>query len=141
MSIFNSEGMMESRFSKLKLLIGRANFEKLKRSKVAVVGMGGVGSYAAEALARAGIGNLLLIDFDDICITNVNRQIHALDNTVGMSKVEVMRDRILLINPEIKIEILKEQYTEENSSIIQSNLDYLVDAIDNVNNKVHFYLG
>ena len=128
---------MESRFSKLKLLIGRANFEKLKRSKVAVVGMGGVGSYAAEALARAGIGNLLLIDFDDICITNVNRQIHALDNTVGMSKVEVMRDRILLINPEIKIEILKEQYTEENSSIIQSNLDYLVDAIDDVNNKVH----
>jgi len=97
-------------FARTKLLIGEEGVNRLRSAKVAIFGIGGVGSYTAEALARAGVGHLVLVDKDDICITNLNRQIHALHSTVGKSKVEVMKERILDINPEAKVEAIQEFY-------------------------------
>ncbi|WP_034638977.1 tRNA threonylcarbamoyladenosine dehydratase [Desulfofalx alkaliphila] len=125
------------RFSRTELIIGSQGLHKLKCSKVAVFGVGGVGSYTVEALARAGVGHLLLVDSDDVCLTNINRQIHALDNTVGQAKVKLMADRVKLINPDIKVEAVKEFYTPENGSrFVTSDIDYVVDAIDNVRGKL-----
>ena len=90
-------------FSRTELLIGTDGLEKLNNSKVAIFGIGGVGSFTAEALGRCGIGTLVLIDYDDICITNINRQIHATRKTVGKPKVEVMKERLLDINPDANI--------------------------------------
>ena len=98
---------MENRFQRLKLLIGEKNFAKLNESTVAVFGVGGVGSFTVEALARSGIGHLILIDKDNIDETNINRQLHALTSTVGKSKVEVMRERILDINPAAQVEAIQ----------------------------------
>jgi tRNA A37 threonylcarbamoyladenosine dehydratase len=108
------------RFSRTELLIGHQGLERLKNSSVAVIGLGGVGSYAAEALCRAGIGRLSLIDFDDICLTNVNRQLHAMDGTVGKSKASVMAERLSLINPQAEIIPSKEFYGAENSVFLLS---------------------
>nr|WP_204617450.1 tRNA threonylcarbamoyladenosine dehydratase [Desulforadius tongensis] len=119
------------------MLIGPGGLEKLKNSKVAVFGVGGVGSYTVEALARAGVGHLVLVDFDDVDITNINRQLHALDNTVGRAKVELMAGRVKLINPEIKVQAVKEFYTPENGEqLLAGDLHYVVDAIDNVTGKL-----
>ncbi|MEI8356451.1 MAG: ThiF family adenylyltransferase, partial [Deltaproteobacteria bacterium] len=87
------------RFSRTELLVGSQNLEKLKNSTVAVFGLGGVGGYAAEALCRSGVGRIIIIDFDDVCLTNINRQIHAMDGTVGKSKALLMAERLRLINP------------------------------------------
>jgi tRNA A37 threonylcarbamoyladenosine dehydratase len=87
------------RFSRTEILVGSDGLEKLKQASVAVIGLGGVGAYSAEALCRAGIGRLSLIDFDDICLTNINRQLHAMDGTVGRAKAAVMAERLSLINP------------------------------------------
>ncbi len=128
---------MLHRFSRTELLIGPDGLEKLKNSKVAVFGVGGVGSYTVEALARAGIGHLVLIDYDDVCLTNINRQIHALQSTVGEPKVELMKKRVLEINPQAGIETLREFYSPENGDrLVSDNLDYIVDAIDNVTGKL-----
>lgn len=128
---------MLDQFSRTKLLIGEEGIKKLKEAKVAVFGIGGVGSYTAEALARAGVGNLVLVDKDDISITNVNRQIHSTIKTVGQAKVEVMRERILDINPEAKVTVFNEFYLPENAStMISKDYSYIVDAVDTVTAKI-----
>lgn len=129
--------MITNRFSRTEMLIGPEGVQKLKDSKVAVFGVGGVGSYTVEALARAGIGELVLVDFDDVDITNINRQLHAMENTVGRAKVELMAERTKLINPEIKVQAIKKFYTPDNGAeLITADLDYVVDAIDNVTGKL-----
>lgn len=128
---------MQHKFSRTEILIGKEGLEKLKNSTVMVFGVGGVGSYTVESLARAGVGHLILVDYDDICLTNINRQLHALHSTVGQAKVEVMKKRIEEINPKAEVEALKEFYTKENAGhLLSRRIDYVVDAIDTVSSKV-----
>src|SRR5664279_3407174 len=108
------------RFSRTELLIGPEGLAKLKKSSVAIFGLGGVGAFAAEALCRAGIGRLTLVDFDDICLTNINRQLHAMDGTVGKAKTDIMAGRLRLINPEADICPFKDFYSAENSDFFLS---------------------
>jgi len=130
------------RFSRTELFIGHERLDRLKKSSVAVIGLGGVGSYEAEDLCRAGVGKLSLIDFDDICLTNVNRQLHAMDGTVGKSKASVMAERLSLINPQADIVPFKEFYGAENSDFILSpGYDYVVDGIDHFTSKLHLILS
>ena len=130
---------MEKNFTtRTGLIIGDEGINKLKNSNVIVFGVGGVGSFAAEAIARAGVGNLTIVDFDDVDITNINRQLPALHSTVGKYKVEVMKDRILDINPDINIKAIREVYNKDTSeSILCENYDCVVDAIDMVTSKIH----
>lgn len=130
---------MEKNFTtRTGLIIGEDGVEKLKNSNVIVFGVGGVGSFAAEAIARAGVGNLTIVDFDDVEITNINRQLPALHSTVGKLKVDVMKDRILDINPDINIKAICEKYNKETSDkILVEDYDYVVDAIDMVTSKIH----
>ncbi|WP_018661075.1 tRNA threonylcarbamoyladenosine dehydratase [Heyndrickxia acidiproducens] len=129
---------MLHQFSRNELAIGQEGLQKLKNSSVAVLGIGGVGSFAVEALARSGIGKLILVDKDDIDITNVNRQIPALLSTVGRSKADLMKKRIADINPECECISLKMFYTEETyEAFFQYNPDYVVDASDTIIYKVH----
>jgi tRNA A37 threonylcarbamoyladenosine dehydratase len=126
------------RFSRTELLIGAAGLSQLKNATVAIFGLGGVGSYAAEALCRAGIGRLVLVDFDDICLTNVNRQLHAMDGTVGKAKVQVMAQRLRLINPDAEVVPYQDFYAAENSEfLLADHYDYVVDAIDHITSKLH----
>lgn len=128
----------DSFFHKTGLLTGEAGLEKLKASQVAVVGLGGVGSHAAEALCRCGVGRITIIDPDRVEESNINRQLPALNNTIGQYKAEVMAQRMLEINPDLKLNYLTCPYNEGNSSIIsQSNYDYVVDAIDSFQDKIH----
>ncbi len=128
---------MSHPFSRTELLIGAEGLKKLKNSKVAIFGIGGVGSSVAEALARSGVYTLILIDDDHICLTNINRQVHALHSTVGKSKVEVMKGRILDINPKATIITYKEFYDSENAEkLLYNDYDYVVDAIDTVDSKL-----
>ncbi len=130
-----------SRFSRTELLVGREGTEKLAASTVAVFGVGGVGSYAAESLARAGVGHLVLIDHDIIAESNINRQIHALDTTVGRKKTQVMKERILSVNPEARVDTIEEFYTpEEADRFFSVPYDYVVDAIDTVTGKIDLVL-
>ena len=129
---------MEHIFSRTELLIGKSGLEKLRKSTVIIFGIGGVGSFAVEALARVAIGHLILVDSDDIGLTNINRQLHALHSTVGEAKVEVMKRRILEINPEAKVETIMEFYSAANAErLLGRKLDYVVDAIDTVASKVN----
>ena len=124
-------------FSRTELLIGQEGLKKLTDSTVAVIGIGGVGSYAVEALARAGVGHLILVDDDEICLTNINRQIHALRSTVGRPKVEVMAERIKQINPKMTVTSLQmfiNSETEEQVFTLQP--DYVIDAIDTISSKL-----
>lgn len=124
-------------FSRTELLIGREALEKLKKSKVAVFGVGGVGSFAVEALARSGVGTLVLVDKDDICITNINRQIHATTKTVGKPKVEVMAERIKDINPLCDVVTYKMFYNKDTAKeLLNDDYDYVIDAIDTVSSKI-----
>lgn len=126
-----------NQFSRTELLIGKDGIEKLKNAKVIVFGVGGVGSFIIEGLARAGIGNIIIIDPDCYDITNINRQIGALHSTLGMSKVEVMKKRILDINPNAKVEAYKpEEIKGGEENIISSQIDYAIDAIDTITNKI-----
>lgn len=127
---------MLNQFSRTELLIGKENIEKLNKSKVAIFGIGGVGSFVVEGLARAGIGNFVLIDHDIVSETNINRQIIATTKTIGMSKVEVARERILEINPDAKVEIIKEFFMPDSKKILDNSIDYIVDAIDTVTAKI-----
>ena len=128
---------MNPQFSRTENLIGTYALQKLENCHVAVFGIGGVGGYVVEALVRAGVGKIDLIDSDCVDITNINRQIIALHSTVGKPKVEVMRDRILDINPNIKVTIFPILFLPENSHIFDfSKYDYVVDAIDNVTAKI-----
>ena len=130
---------MEKNFTtRTSLIIGDEGVDKLKNCNVIVFGVGGVGSFAAEAIARAGVGNLTIVDFDDVDITNINRQLPALHSTVGRYKVDVMKERILDINPDINIKAIREVYNKDTSeSILSEHYDYVVDAIDMVTSKIH----
>jgi len=127
------------RFSRTELLIGMRAMENLRNSSAAVFGVGGVGSFAAEALARSGVGRLILIDNDIVCETNINRQVHALGSTVGMPKVEVMKNRILDINPEAVVETLRIFYLPGTDSV-SWDYDYAIDAVDTVAAKLDIIL-
>ncbi|TJY41405.1 tRNA threonylcarbamoyladenosine dehydratase [Cohnella pontilimi] len=129
---------MLHQFSRTELAIGPEGLETLKNSTVAVLGIGGVGAIAAEALARTGVGRIVMIDKDVVDITNINRQIHALTTTVGQPKVDLMRDRIQLINPECDVVSLRMFYTEETyEELFKYPLDYVIDASDTISYKIH----
>ena len=129
--------MSLNEFCRTELLIGEEGIEKLHNSKVIVFGIGGVGSFVVEALTRAGVGNLILVDNDTICISNLNRQIHATQVTVGNVKVEAMKARVLSINPNCNVEAKQEFITADNiQEIIPEDIDYVVDAIDTVTSKL-----
>jgi tRNA threonylcarbamoyladenosine dehydratase len=129
---------MLHQFSRNELAIGKEGLDILKNSTVAVLGIGGVGSFAAEALARSGVEKLVLIDKDDVDITNVNRQVIALLSTVGRPKVELMKERIADINPKCEVIALKMFYTEETyEEIFGYNLDFVIDASDTISYKIH----
>lgn len=128
---------MPNEFSRTEMLIGKEALEKLARSRVAVFGIGGVGSFVVEGLARAGVGRLVLVDDDCICLTNINRQIHAARSTLGKPKAEVMRDRVLDINPGAEVVVHKTFYTPENArELVRPDYDYIVDAVDTVTAKI-----
>lgn len=127
----------QNQFSRTELLIGKEAINKLKKAKVVVFGIGGVGSYAVEALVRAGVGKLILVDNDVISITNINRQIHANVKTINLSKVQVMKDRIMDINTECNVKTYQTFVKEDNiETIIDEDTDYVVDAIDTVTSKI-----
>ncbi|NIK75928.1 tRNA A37 threonylcarbamoyladenosine dehydratase [Paenibacillus castaneae] len=129
---------MLHQFSRTELAIGPEGLALMKGSTVAVLGIGGVGGIAAEALARTGVGRIILIDKDVVDITNVNRQIHALTTTVGQPKADLMRDRIKLINPDCDVVALRMFYTEETyEQFFEYPLDYVVDASDTISYKIH----
>lgn len=128
---------MQDQFTRTELLIGKEGLKKLQNAKVAVYGVGGVGSYVVEGLARAGIGHLVLTDNDYVDVTNINRQIHATHNTIGKSKVEIEKERILEINPKVIVEIYQTDTLEKpEEEIIDSSFTYVVDAVDTVTTKL-----
>jgi tRNA A37 threonylcarbamoyladenosine dehydratase len=123
------------------MLIGEENLKKLKKYKVAVFGIGGVGSFVVEGLVRCGIENFVLVDNDKVDLTNINRQIHATIKTVGHMKVDIMKKRILEINPDSKVEISKEFYLpNDNFKVIKKDYDYVIDSIDTVTGKIGLVL-
>lgn len=124
-------------FSRTELLLGTESMNKLRNSTVAVFGIGGVGSYTVEALARCGIGKLVLVDDDNICLTNINRQLHATTKTVGKAKVDVMAERVLDINPKAKVITFKKFYSKDTADeLLSPEYDYVVDAIDTISAKI-----
>lgn len=127
---------MLNQFSRTELLIKKEGIEKLNNAKVAIFGIGGVGSFVVEGLVRAGIGNFVLIDNDDVDITNLNRQLIATRKTIGKSKVEVAKERILEINPNANVEIHQEFFMPESKEILNDTVDYIVDSVDTVTAKV-----
>lgn len=132
---------MEERFSRTEALIGAEAMEKLKNAKVAIFGIGGVGGYALEALVRAGVGELDLIDADKVAESNLNRQIIATADTVGEYKTEAAKARALSINPEAKINVYNLFFTKDNSSDFDfGRYDYVIDAIDTVSSKIELVL-
>ncbi|MGL4773219.1 MAG: tRNA threonylcarbamoyladenosine dehydratase [Clostridium sp.] len=129
--------MLQHSLSRTELLIGKSGLEKLAASKVVVFGVGGVGSFTVEALTRAGVGNLVLIDDDTVCLTNLNRQIHATYSTVSKVKVEVMKERIISINRKCNVTTYQSFVTPDNlTDFIPEDTDYVVDAIDTVTAKL-----
>lgn len=128
---------MLNQFSRTEMLIGKEGIKKLSNAKVAIFGIGGVGSYVAEALARSGVGNFILVDNDKVTITNINRQIIATTKTIGQYKVDLMEERILDINPNAKIETYKTFYMPDcKEKILDNSVSYVVDAIDTVTAKI-----
>ena len=132
---------MLNQFSRTELLFGKAAMEKLASSRVAVFGIGGVGGYTCEALVRSGVGAFDLIDDDKVCLTNLNRQIIATHKTVGKYKAEVMKERMLEINPDVKVEIHKCFFLPENADEFPfEDYDYIVDAVDTVTAKLELVM-
>lgn len=128
---------MLNQFSRTELIIGKQGLNKLKKAKVAVFGIGGVGSFVVEGLVRAGIYSFIIIDNDKISMTNINRQIHATTKTIGEYKTKIMKQRILEINPLANVETIEEFYLPENSDkIFNNSWTYIVDGIDTVTSKV-----
>lgn len=126
----------DQRFSGTRRLYGHQEVEILRAAHICVIGVGGVGSWAVEALARTGIGELTLIDMDDVCVTNINRQIHAMSGTVGQSKIEVMAERVKAINPDCIVHLVDDFITPDNlAQYISKDFDYVLDAIDSVKPK------
>ncbi len=132
---------MENQFSRIENLIGSDYLEKLKNARVAVFGIGGVGGYVVEALARAGVGNIDIIDNDTVSITNINRQIIATHSTLGKQKTEVMYERVLDINPNANVKLFNTFFLPENSSKFDFSIyDYIVDAVDTVTAKIELVI-
>ena len=132
---------MLNQFSRTQLLLGQENMERLSRAKVAVFGIGGVGGYVAEALARSGVGSLVLVDNDTVCLSNINRQIIATHKTLGRYKTEVMKERILDITPQARVEVRNCFYLPENAHEFDfSEYSYVVDAVDTVTAKLEIIL-
>ena len=128
---------MVNQFSRTELLMGKENIDALKKFRVAVFGIGGVGSYAAEALVRGGIGTIDIIDNDRICLSNINRQLYATHRTIGEYKVDVAEKRIKELNPQITVNTYKTFYTPETADEFNfSQYDYIIDAIDTVAGKI-----
>lgn len=128
---------MNDFFSRTEMLIGSKELNILSQSKVAVVGIGGVGSYAVEALARSGVGAIVMVDGDSVDRTNINRQIHANVHTIGLPKVHAMKERVLSINPIIEVETYHMEYNSETSQmLIERDYDYVIDAIDTISAKI-----
>ncbi|MGZ3806527.1 MAG: tRNA threonylcarbamoyladenosine dehydratase [Bacteriovorax sp.] len=124
------------RFGGIARLYGVEGLKNLLNSHILIVGLGGVGTWAAEALARSGVGSITLVDLDDICITNTNRQIHALEGMIGKMKVSAIADRIVAINPQCKVLAIEDFFTAETGPmILDRNYDYVLDAIDSLQNK------
>lgn len=127
---------MPNQFSRTELLIGKEGIRKLQQSKVAIFGIGGVGSFVVEGLVRAGIGNFVLIDHDIVEETNLNRQLIATKQTIGKPKVEIAKERILEINPNATVEIYQEFFGKEKEHILDNTISYIVDAIDTITAKI-----
>ncbi len=128
---------MDKKFSRTEMLIGNEGMEKLNDAKVAIFGLGGVGSFVCEGLARSGIGNFILVDYDKIDETNINRQLIATVKTVGKYKVDLMRERILEINPDANVETYKEFYMADSEiDILTEDLSYAVDCVDTIMAKI-----
>lgn len=128
--------MKESnQFSRLELLIGNDNLKILQEKTVLIVGIGGVGGYVCESLARSGIGKIIIVDFDIVDITNINRQIIALHNTIGKKKIDVMKERLQQINPNLEIVCYDLFFNEESKYILDNKIDYVVDACDSIDSK------
>jgi tRNA A37 threonylcarbamoyladenosine dehydratase len=131
-----------TRFSGLARLHGAAGLERLRGAQVCVVGVGGVGSWTVEALARSGIGALTLIDLDDVCVTNVNRQLPALDGQFGRPKIDVLAERVRLIQPECRVTAVAEFFTESSAArLLEPRYDFVVDATDKLANKCLLIAG
>ena len=127
---------MLGQFSREELLIGKESVEKLNNSKVVIFGLGGVGSYVAEGLARAGIGSFILVDKDIVDVSNINRQIIATSKTVGRPKVDVQKERILEINPDAKVEVYQQFFMPVSKDVFDSLASYVVDCVDTVTAKI-----
>ncbi len=130
---------LSRRFDRTGRLLGDEAMARLAAARVVVFGLGGVGSYAVEGLVRSGVGHLTLVDFDDVCVTNINRQLHATARTVGKGKAELMAARCREINPEAQVTAVKEFYREElaEALLAPGGQDFVVDAVDNVKAKLH----
>ena len=127
----------ETRFGGIARLYGRAGLERLRAAHVCVVGIGGVGTWAAEALARSGVGAVTLVDLDEVCVTNINRQLHALTETVGRAKVEAMAERLRAINPDCRVTAEQKFFNEQTAAgLLAPQFDFVIDAIDDVTNKI-----
>ena len=132
---------MLNQFSRTELLIGKEGIEKLQNAKVAIFGVGGVGSFVVEGLVRAGVGNFIIVDDDKICLTNLNRQIIATRKTIGKYKVDVAKERILEINPKANVETYQEFYMPNSeTNIINESLSYVVDCVDTVTAKIELVM-
>lgn len=130
--------VLHRRFDRMGRLVGDTVMEKLFRTHVMVIGLGGVGSWAAESLMRSGVGQMTVVDFDEICITNANRQLHALQGLIGKKKAQMVAERMRKINPQAKVQELVQFYNQESSEmILASKPDYVIDAIDNLTAKAH----
>ena len=131
---------MFEQFSRTELLIGEEGLKKLHNSKVAIFGLGGVGSYVVEGLARCGVGNFLLVDNDVVAISNINRQLIATMDTIGMKKVDICKNRINSINPDAKVNISDEFFLKESKDLFDGSYDYVIDAIDTITGKIEIIL-
>ena len=132
---------MENQNIRTEMLIGLDGLEKLKKSRVAIFGVGGVGGYAVEALARAGVADITLVDSDEVSISNINRQIIATHDSVGRYKCDVMRERILSINPDAKVSVYNIYFSEETKDNFDfSSYNYIIDAIDSLSSKIELIL-
>lgn len=128
--------MEENAFCRTEYLIGQEALQKLKNSKVAIFGIGGVGSYVVEALARSGVGSFVLVDKDTVSISNLNRQLIATLDTIGKNKVDIAKERILSINPNAKVKTFADFFMPGNTNILDNSITYIVDAIDTVTAKI-----
>lgn len=128
--------IQKNRFSGIQRLLGNEALDRLKKSHILIVGIGGIGSWAAESLVRSSVGTITLVDYDEVCITNTNRQLHALTSTVGKAKAKVLKDRLIDINPDCKVITIEEFFSSDNvESIFETKYDVVIDAIDALSAK------